>query len=79
MERYRSIHDKIYQGRDMTHEVRKHLLLHLQDMRRHLPGEEKQVEFDIYEIGAHLGFSAKEINMDFTNDLKGGEKDDSKG
>ena len=42
-----------------------HKLLHLQSMRRALELKDyKQVEFDIYEMGQHLGFSPKEINND---------------
>ena len=49
-------------------EVAEHTLLHLQDIRRHLDTKNySQVEFNIYEIAAHLGFSPKEVNKDDTS------------
>ena len=50
---------------EMKQEELDHILLHLQDARLQLDIREyKQVEFDIYEIGQHLGFSPKEVNTD---------------
>lgn len=46
----------------MDEELKRAILIHLQAMRKHLPRNEKEVEFHMYEIGQHLGFSPKEIN-----------------
>ena len=53
---------------EIKQEVLDHILLHLQDAQLQLGIREyKQVEFDIYEIGQHLGFSPAQINNDNTN------------
>lgn len=47
-----------------------HILLHLQDAHRHLDIQDyKQVGFNLYEIGEHLGFSPAEINEDNTKHI----------
>ena len=53
----------------MKRRLQEHLLLHLQDARRQLDTKDyAQVEFDIYEIGEHLGLSPLEINNDLRHD-----------
>lgn len=55
---------------EIKEEVLNHILLHLQDARLQLDIKDyKQVEYDIYSIGEHLGYSPAQVN----NDEKGGE------
>ena len=46
----------------MDEALKSAVLLHLQAIRKHLPESEKEVEFHMYEIAQHLGFSPKEVN-----------------
>ena len=55
----------MYDDFNSFEEYKKHILLHLQSIRKSLDTKNyAQVEFDMYEIAQHLNFSPAEVNND---------------